>query len=36
MIVPGSLFDFRGNHFRVGLGRRNIPEALVLIGDFLK
>jgi aspartate/methionine/tyrosine aminotransferase len=28
MVVPGSLFDFPGNHFRVGLGRRNLPEAL--------
>ena len=36
MIVPGSLFDFHGNHFRVGLGRRNLPEALVHIGDYLK
>jgi aspartate/methionine/tyrosine aminotransferase len=36
MIVPGSLFDFHGNHFRVGLGRRNFPEALAQVGDYLK
>lgn len=28
MLVPGSLFGFEGNHFRLGLGRRNFPEAL--------
>jgi len=36
MIVPGSLFGFHGNHFRVGLGRRNLPEALAHIGEYLK
>jgi len=28
LIVPGSLFDFPGNHFRIGLGRRNLAETL--------
>jgi aspartate/methionine/tyrosine aminotransferase len=36
MIVPGSLFDFPGNHFRVGLGRRNLPEALEHVAGYLK
>ena len=36
MIVPGSLFDFPGNHFRVGLGRRNLPEALAQVEEYLK
>jgi hypothetical protein len=36
MIVPGSLFGFHGKHFRVGLGRRNFPEALTLVGEYLK
>jgi aspartate/methionine/tyrosine aminotransferase len=36
MIVPGSLFDFHGNHFRVGLGRSNLPEALAHVGEYLK
>jgi aspartate/methionine/tyrosine aminotransferase len=36
MIVPGSLFDFPGNHFRVGLGRRNLPEALAHVEEYLK
>jgi aspartate/methionine/tyrosine aminotransferase len=36
MIVPGSLFGTSGNHFRIGLGRKNLPEALALLGDYLK
>ena len=36
MIVPGSLFGFHGNHFRVGLGRRNLPAALAHVGEYLK
>jgi aspartate/methionine/tyrosine aminotransferase len=35
MIVPGSIFDFPG-HFRVGLGRRNLPEALEQVGAYLE
>jgi aspartate/methionine/tyrosine aminotransferase len=35
MIVPGSLFDYPGRHFRIGLGRNNLPEALVRVGAFL-
>lgn len=31
MVVPGSIFDYPGPHFRVGLGRRNFPEALALL-----
>jgi aspartate/methionine/tyrosine aminotransferase len=36
MIVPGSLFDFPGNHFRVGLGRKNLAEVLERVRDYLK
>jgi aspartate/methionine/tyrosine aminotransferase len=36
MIVPGSLFDFPGNYFRVGLGRKNLPEALEQVAVYLK
>jgi aspartate/methionine/tyrosine aminotransferase len=35
MIVPGGLFDYPGNHFRIGLGRRNLPEALARLGAML-
>jgi aspartate/methionine/tyrosine aminotransferase len=36
MIVPGSMFDFPGNHFRLGLGRKNFPEAMRLLGEYLR
>ncbi len=35
MVVPGSIFDFPGNHFRLGLGRRNFPEALEHVRRYL-
>lgn len=35
MIVPGHLFEFPGNHFRIGLGRRNFGEALGRVDAFL-
>ncbi len=36
MVVPGSLFQFPGDHFRVGLGRKNFPEALDHVGEYLR
>jgi aspartate/methionine/tyrosine aminotransferase len=35
MIVPGSIFDYPGQHFRVGLGRKNFSEALAQLKDYL-
>ncbi|MDQ1301170.1 MAG: hypothetical protein QG637_1091 [Chloroflexota bacterium] len=35
MILPGDVFDFGGNHFRVGLGRRNFGEALGVLEEYL-
>ena len=35
MIVPGSIFDFPGDHFRIGLGRKNLPDVLERISDYL-
>lgn len=34
LIVPGSIFEFPGNHFRVGLGRPNLPDALERVERF--
>jgi aspartate/methionine/tyrosine aminotransferase len=28
LIAPGSIFDHDGNHFRLGFGRKNLPQAL--------
>ena len=36
MIVPGSLFDSPGGHFRIGLGRKNFGEGLELVEAYLK
>ncbi|MEO1286195.1 MAG: aminotransferase class I/II-fold pyridoxal phosphate-dependent enzyme [Chloroflexota bacterium] len=35
MILPASVYDYQGNYFRLGFGRRNMPEALQLFGDYL-
>jgi aspartate/methionine/tyrosine aminotransferase len=36
MLVPGSIFDAPGGHFRIGLGRRNFGEGLALVDEYLK
>ena len=35
MMVPASQFEYDGNYFRLGFGRRNLPEALEHLDDFL-
>ena len=35
MVVPASQFDTPGQHFRVGLGRRNFAEALERVEEGL-
>jgi aspartate/methionine/tyrosine aminotransferase len=35
LIVPESVFDHKGNHFRIGLGRKNMPEALRRLESFV-
>ena len=35
LLLPGSLFDDRGNHFRIGFGRKNLPEAVTRLEEFL-
>jgi aspartate/methionine/tyrosine aminotransferase len=36
LIVPGAIFEFPGNHFRVGLGRLNVPDALERVERFIR
>ena len=36
MAVPGDTFEFSGNHFRVGLGRKNFPEALKRVATYIE
>lgn len=34
LLVPGSQFGYPGNHFRIGFGRTDLPEALVRLEAF--
>ena len=34
LILPGSQFGYPGNHFRLGYGRRDMPEALAALEHF--
>lgn len=36
IILPGTLFDNTNNHFRLGFGRQNLPEALSRLERFTK
>ena len=35
LLLPGTLFDVPGNHFRIGLGRADLPQALERLGRFV-
>ena len=35
LLLPGTVYDHPGNHFRIGFGRRNMPQALERLEDFL-
>ncbi len=36
LLLPGTLYNHPGNHFRIGFGRANMPEALARLEDFLQ
>jgi aspartate/methionine/tyrosine aminotransferase len=36
LLAPGTLFDDHDNHFRIGFGRKNLPEAIARLEDFLR
>ena len=36
LLLPGTLYDHPGNHFRVGFARRNMQEALMQVDRFLE
>jgi len=36
LLLPGTVYDDPGNHFRIGFGRKNLPEAIGRLGDFLQ
>ncbi|MEK6753391.1 MAG: aminotransferase class I/II-fold pyridoxal phosphate-dependent enzyme [Chloroflexota bacterium] len=35
LLLPGSSYDDSNNHFRLGLGRKNLPQAVGRLEDFL-
>jgi aspartate/methionine/tyrosine aminotransferase len=35
LLAPGTLFGDEGNHVRIGFGRRNMPEAVRALDDYL-
>ena len=36
LLLPGSLYEDSGNHFRIGFGRKNFPNALAHFEEFLE
>ena len=34
LLLPGSQFEYPGNHFRIGFGRENLPDALARLDAF--
>ncbi|WP_224241866.1 aminotransferase class I/II-fold pyridoxal phosphate-dependent enzyme [Hyalangium gracile] len=34
LLLPGDVYEFPGNHFRMGLGRTQLPEALARLERF--
>jgi aspartate/methionine/tyrosine aminotransferase len=35
LLLPGTMYDHPGNHFRLGYARRNMPQALKKLEEFL-
>jgi aspartate/methionine/tyrosine aminotransferase len=35
LLLPGSIYDDSGSHFRLGLGRKNLPQAVERLEEFL-
>jgi aspartate/methionine/tyrosine aminotransferase len=35
LLLPGSMYGDFKNHFRVGLGRKNLPQAVERLEEYL-
>lgn len=35
LLMPASIYDYQNNHFRIGFGRKNMPECLDQLKEFL-
>jgi aspartate/methionine/tyrosine aminotransferase len=36
LLLPGTMYDDSSNHFRIGLGRKNLPQAVARLEEYLK
>jgi len=36
LLLPGAMYDDSGNHFRIGLGRKNLPQAVEKSEAYMK
>jgi Aspartate/tyrosine/aromatic aminotransferase len=36
LLLPGTMYDYPGNHFRLGFSRKNMPEALEKLEEFIE
>lgn len=36
LTLPNTIYDYSKNHFRIGFGRKNMPEALHLMKEFVE
>jgi len=36
LLLPGTMYNDSRNHFRLGLGRKNLPQAVERLEDYLK
>lgn len=36
MLLSGGVYEYPGNHFRVGLGRKNFPQALAVFDEYVR
>lgn len=36
LLLPGTMYDETENHFRLGLGRKNLPQAVERLEEFLE
>jgi len=36
LLLPGTLLDHGNEHFRIGFGRRNMPEVVKIVENYLR
>lgn len=36
LLMPASIYDYESNHFRIGFGRKNMPQCLDQLKEFLR